>query len=129
MKTGGFVDLLGTPPDAHEITERAASRRGGSEAHVELAFLPGSPKCIALDGRRPFSRQGVDGILLGGGMSTLTSWSSPVKGGCGWIALRRRPYPRRKPELEAMVRCHARVVRRGGITTGVPVFQGFHCLE
>lgn len=126
MKTGGFVDLLGTS-DAIEVTERAA--RGDEAARRTWeAMLYQINKCIA--SMAAVLRGKVDGILLGGGMVNSDELVQSVKGGCGWIAPV-AAYPG-EFELEAMAAGAMRVLsgeEEPKVYTGVPVFQGFHCFE
>jgi len=124
MKTGGFVDLLGTS-DAREVCERAAA---GDEAAARAwnALLYQLDKYIGsmatvLGGK-------VDAILLGGGMVHNEELVQSVTDNCGWIA----PvvaYPG-EFELEAMAAGANRVLdgeEEAKEYTGVPVFQGFDC--
>lgn len=126
MKTGGFVDLLGTS-DAREVTARAEA---GDEAAalVWSSFLYQLDKAIAamagaLGGR-------VDAILLGGGMVHNDELVAHIRERCGWIA----PvfaYPG-EFELEAMAAGAVRVLsgaEEPKTYTGEPSFSGFSCLS
>ena len=106
MKTGGFVDLLGTS-DAIEVCDRAAA---GDKAAARAwdAMLK------------------VDGILLGGGMVHNKGLVKSIEDNCGWIAPV-SAYPG-EFELEAMAAGAIRVLdgeEEPKTYTGVPVFQGF----
>ncbi|KXB63418.1 MULTISPECIES: butyrate kinase [Olsenella] len=126
MKTGGFVDLLGTS-DAIEVTRRVAA---GDEAARRAweALLYQLDKSIAsmagaLGGK-------VDGILLGGGMVHNADLVRSVEEGCGWIAPV-SAYPG-EFELEAMAAGAIRVLdgeEEAKTYTGIPTFQGFACFE
>ena len=120
MKTGGFVDLLGTS-DAREVEARIAE--GDKQAELvwgtmcyQICKCIGSMAC-ALDGR-------VDGILLGGGMVHSKDLVARIEETCGWIAPV-SAYPG-EFELEAMAAGAARVL--GGEEealeyTGIPVWH------
>ena len=122
MKTGGFVDLLGTS-DALEVSNRAAA---GDEAAARAwgAMLYQLNKYIGsmatvLGGK-------VDGILLGGGMVHNKDLVASIEENCGWIAPV-SAYPG-EFELEAMAAGAIRVLdgeEEAKTYTGVPVFQGF----
>lgn len=122
MKTGGFVDLLGTS-DAIEVTNRAAAgdavaQRAWDAMCYQICKCIGSMACV-LGGK-------VDGILLGGGMVHSKQLVAYIEQRCGWIA----PvcaYPG-EFELEAMAAGARRVLdgdEKAKAYTGVPVFTGF----
>ena len=122
MKTGGFVDLLGTS-DALEVSNRAASgdaaaaRAWGAMLYQINKYI-GSMATV-LGGR-------VDGILLGGGMVHNAELVKSIEDNCGWIAPV-SAYPG-EFELEAMAAGAIRVLsgeEEPKTYTGVPVFQGF----
>ena len=126
MKTGGFVDLLGTS-DALEVSRAAeagdeAARRAWDAMTYQICKEIGAMAC-ALGGD-------VDGILLGGGMVHNKGLVRAIEERCGWIA----PvfaYPG-EFELEAMA-AGARRVLDGAEKplrySGKPVFGGFACFE
>ena len=126
MKTGGFVDLLGTS-DALEVSRRAeagdeACRRAWDAMVYQICKEIGA-MAAALGGN-------VDGILLGGGMVHNKCLVCAIEERCGWIA----PvfaYPG-EFELEAMA-AGARRVLDGDEEplryTGKSVFDGFACFE
>lgn len=126
MKTGGFVDLLGTS-DALEVSRRAeagdeACRRAWDAMVYQICNEMGA-MAAALGGN-------VDGILLGGGMVHNKGLVCAIEERCGWIA----PvfaYPG-EFELEAMA-AGARRVLDGDEEplryTGKSVFDGFACFE
>ena len=126
MKTGGFVDLLGTS-DALEVSRRAeagdeACRRAWDAMVYQICKEIGA-MAAALGGN-------VDGILLGGGMVHNKGLVRAIEERCGWIA----PvfaYPG-EFELEAMA-AGARRVLDGAEKplrySGKPVFVGFACFE
>lgn len=126
MKTGGFVDLLGTS-DALEVSRRAeagdeACRRAWDAMVYQICKEIGA-MAAALGGN-------VDGILLGGGMVHNKGLVRAIEECCGWIA----PvfaYPG-EFELEAMA-AGARRVLDGDEEplryTGKSVFDGFACFE
>lgn len=126
MKTGGFVDLLGTS-DALEVSRRAeagdeACRRAWDAMVYQICKEIGA-MAAALGGN-------VDGILLGGGMVHNKGLVRAIEERCGWIA----PvfaYPG-EFELEAMA-AGARRVLDGAEKplrySGKPVFEGFACFE
>ncbi|MBP3883418.1 MAG: butyrate kinase [Olsenella sp.] len=126
MKTGGFVDLLGTS-DAIEVTERAAAgdeaaRRTWSAMLYQINKYIGSMATV-LGGK-------VDGILLGGGMVHNDELVQSIKDGCEWIAPV-SAYPG-EFELEAMAAGAIRVLsgeEEPKSYTGVPAFQGFDCFK
>ena len=122
MKTGGFVDLLGTS-DALEVSRRAeagdaACRRAWDAMIYQICKTIGEMACV-LEGR-------VDGILLGGGMVRNEGLVADIRRRCEWIAPV-TAYPG-EFELEAMA-AGARRVLTGEEQpldyTGVPVFTGF----
>lgn len=126
MKTGGFVDLLGTS-DALEVSRRAeagdeACRRAWDAMVYQICKEIGA-MAAALGGS-------VDGILLGGGMVHNKSLVLAIKRRCGWIA----PvfaYPG-EFELEAMAAGARRVLdgpEKPLRYSGKPVFEGFACFE
>lgn len=124
MKTGGFVDLLGTS-DALEVSQRAeagdeAARRAWDAMVYQICKEIGA-MAAALGG-------GVDGILLGGGMVHNKGLVTAIGKRCGWIAPV-TAYPG-EFELEAMA-AGARRVLNGAETprrySGKPVFEGFAC--
>ena len=126
MKTGGFVDLLGTS-DALEVSRRAeagdeACRRAWDAMVYQICKEIGA-MAAALGGN-------VDGILLGGGMVHNKGLVCAIEKRCGWIA----PvfaYPG-EFELEAMA-AGARRVLDGDEEplryAGKSVFDGFACFE
>ncbi len=122
MKTGGFVDLLGTS-DALEVSNRAAegdaaAARAWGAMLYQLNKYIGSMATV-LGGK-------VDGILLGGGMVYNQGLVASIKENCGWIAPV-SAYPG-EFELEAMAAGAIRVLdgeEEPKTYTGVPVFQGF----
>lgn len=126
MKTGGFVDLLGTS-DALEVSRRAeagdeACRRAWDAMVYQICKEIGA-MAAALGGN-------VDGILLGGGMVHNKGLVCAIEERCVWIA----PvfaYPG-EFELEAMA-AGARRVLDGDEEplryTGKSVFDGFACFE
>lgn len=122
MKTGGFVDLLGTS-DALEVSNRAAegdaaAARAWGTMLYQLNKYIGSMATV-LGGK-------VDGILLGGGMVYNQGLVASIKENCGWIAPV-SAYPG-EFELEAMAAGAIRVLdgeEEPKTYTGVPVFQGF----
>lgn len=126
MKTGGFVDLLGTS-DALEVSCRAeagdeACRRAWDAMVYQICKEIGA-MAAALGGN-------VDGILLGGGMVHNKGLVRAIEERCGWIA----PvfaYPG-EFELEAMAAGARRVldgVEKPLRYSGKPVFEGFACFE
>jgi butyrate kinase len=122
MKTGGFVDLLGTS-DALEVSNRAAegdeaAARAWGAMLYQLNKYIGSMATV-LEGK-------VDGILLGGGMVHNKGLVASIEKGCGWIAPV-SAYPG-EFELEAMAAGAIRVLdgeEEPKTYTGIPVFQGF----
>ncbi|MBR3224501.1 MAG: butyrate kinase [Atopobiaceae bacterium] len=122
MKTGGFVDLLGTS-DAIEVCERAAAGdaaadRAWNAMLYQLNKYIGSMATV-LGGN-------VDGILLGGGMVHNKDLVASIEQGCGWIAPV-SAYPG-EFELEAMAAGAIRVLtgeEEAKTYSGIPVFQGF----
>lgn len=122
MRTGGFVDLLGTS-DAREVTARAKAGDAAA-ARAWDAMLYQLTKCVCamagvLGGH-------VDGILIGGGMAHSAELVDHVRRTCGWVAPV-TAYPG-EFELEAMAAGARRVLsgeEEAKVYTGVPVFQGF----
>ncbi|MBE6479177.1 MAG: butyrate kinase [Olsenella sp.] len=122
MKTGGFVDLLGTS-DAIEVCDRAAAgdkaaARAWDAMVYQINKYIGSMATV-LGGK-------VDGILLGGGMVHNEDLVKSIEENCGWIAPV-SAYPG-EFELEAMAAGAIRVLdgeEEAKTYTGVPVFQGF----
>lgn len=122
MKTGGFVDLLGTS-DALEVSNRAAegdeaAARAWGAMLYQLNKYIGSMATV-LGGK-------VDGILLGGGMVYNKGLVASIEENCGWIAPV-SAYPG-EFELEAMAAGAIRVLdgeEEPKMYTGIPVFQGF----
>ena len=122
MKTGGFVDLLGTS-DAIEVTERAsagdaAATRAWNTMLYQIVRAIGSMATV-LGGN-------VDGILLGGGMVHSKELVAYIEKMCSWIAPV-TAYPG-EFELEAMAAGAARVLsgsEEPKTYTGIPVFCGF----
>ncbi len=123
MKTGGFVDLLGTS-DAIEVCDRAAAgdaaaQRAWDAMVYQICKWIGEMSC-ALKGK-------VDGILLGGGMVHSKELVAAIEESCGWIAPV-TAYPG-EFELEAMAAGAVRVldgVEEPRAYTGEPVFSGFN---
>ena len=122
MKTGGFVDLLGTS-DALDVSNRAeagdpaAARAWGAMLYQINKYI-GSMATV-LGGK-------VDGILLGGGMVYNKGLVASIEENCGWIAPV-SAYPG-EFELEAMAAGAIRVLdgeEEAKSYTGIPVFQGF----
>lgn len=122
MKTGGFVDLLGTS-DAIEVRERAAAGDAAAQRAWDVMLFQlnkyiGSMATV-LEGN-------VDAILLGGGMVHDEDLVASVRRACSWIA----PvcaYPG-EFELEAMAAGAIRVLSGEEASkkyTGVTVFEGF----
>lgn len=124
MKTGGFVDLLGTS-DALEVSQRAeagdeAARRAWDAMLYQICKEIGA-MAAALGG-------GVDGILLGGGMVHNKGLVAAIGERCGWIAPV-TAYPG-EFELEAMAAGARRVLdgaEQPRRYSGKPVFEGFPC--
>lgn len=122
MKTGGFVDLLGTS-DALDVSERAAAgdaacKRAWDAMIYQVCKTIGEMACV-LEGR-------VDAILLGGGMVHNEGLVADIRRRCEWIAPV-SAYPG-EFELEAMAAGAHRVLsgQEEALTyTGVPVFTGF----
>lgn len=126
MKTGGFVDLLGTS-DALEVSRRAeagdeACRRAWDAMVYQICKEIGAMAAV-LGGK-------VDGILLGGGMVHNKGLVRAIEERCGWIAPV-TAYPG-EFELEAMAAGARRVldgVEKPLRYSGKPVFEGFACFE
>jgi len=122
MKTGGFVDLLGTS-DAREVRERegngdVSAARAWEAMLFQINKYIGSMATV-LEGH-------VDGILLGGGMVHDTDLVASIERACGWIAPV-SAYPG-EFELEAMAAGAIRVLsgeEQPKEYTGIPVFSGF----
>lgn len=126
MKTGGFVDLLGTS-DALEVSRRAEA---GDEACGRAWDAMVYQICKEIGAMAAVLGGNVDGILLGGGMVHNKGLVRAIEERCGWIA----PvfaYPG-EFELEAMA-AGARRVLDGAEEpkrySGSPVFSGFGCFE
>ena len=126
MKTGGFVDLLGTS-DALEVSRRAEA---GDEACSRAWDAMVYQICKEIGAMAAVLGGDVDGILLGGGMVHNKGLVRAIEERCGWIA----PvfaYPG-EFELEAMA-AGARRVLDGAEKplrySGKPVFEGFACFE
>ena len=126
MKTGGFVDLLGTS-DALEVSRRAEA---GDEAYRRAWDAMVYQICKEIGAMAAVLGGNVDGILLGGGMVHNKGLVRAIKERCGWIA----PvfaYPG-EFELEAMAAGARRVldgVEKPLRYSGKPVFEGFTCFE
>ena len=126
MKTGGFVDLLGTS-DALEVSRHAEA---GDEAYRRAWDAMVYQICKEIGAMAAVLGGNVDGILLGGGMVHNKGLVRAIEERCGWIA----PvfaYPG-EFELEAMA-AGARRVLDGAEKplrySGKPVFEGFACFE
>ena len=126
MKTGGFVDLLGTS-DALEVSRRAEA---GDEAYRRAWDAMVYQICKEIGAMAAVLGGDVDGILLGGGMVHNKGLVRAIEERCGWIA----PvfaYPG-EFELEAMAAGARRVldgVEKPLRYSGKPVFEGFACFE
>lgn len=126
MKTGGFVDLLGTS-DALEVSRRAEA---GDEAYRRAWDAMVYQICKEIGAMAAVLGGNVDGILLGGGMVHNKDLVRAIEERCGWIA----PvfaYPG-EFELEAMAAGARRVldgVEKPLHYSGKPVFEGFACFE
>lgn len=126
MKTGGFVDLLGTS-DALEVSRRAEA---GDEACSRAWDAMVYQICKEIGAMAAALGGNVDGILLGGGMVHNKGLVRAIEERCGWIA----PvfaYPG-EFELEAMAAGARRVldgVEKPLRYSGKPVFKGFACFE
>ena len=126
MKTGGFVDLLGTS-DALEVSRRAEA---GDEAYRRAWDAMVYQICKEIGAMAAVLGGNVDGILLGGGMVHNKGLVRAIEERCGWIA----PvfaYPG-EFELEAMAAGALRVldgVEKPLRYSGKPVFEGFACFE
>ncbi|WP_322353763.1 butyrate kinase [Paratractidigestivibacter sp.] len=126
MKTGGFVDLLGTSA-ALEVSNRAAD---GDEAASRAWSAMQYQICRCIGGMAAVLGGQVDGILLGGGMIHNKGLVKAIEERCGWIAPV-SAYPG-EFELEAMAAGACRVLsgdEEAGTYTGVPVFTGFACFD
>ena len=126
MKTGGFVDLLGTS-DALEVSRRAEA---GDEACGRAWDAMVYQICKEIGAMAAVLGGNVDGILLGGGMVHNKGLVRAIEERCGWIA----PvfaYPG-EFELEAMAAGARRVLdgaEQPRRYSGKPVFEGFACFE
>lgn len=126
MKTGGFVDLLGTS-DALEVSRQAEA---GDEACRRAWDAMVYQICKEIGAMAAVLGGNVDGILLGGGMVHNKGLVRAIEERCGWIA----PvfaYPG-EFELEAMAAGARRVldgVEKPLRYSGKPVFEGFACFE
>ena len=126
MKTGGFVDLLGTS-DALEVSRRAEA---GDEAYRRAWDAMVYQICKEIGAMAAVLGGNVDGILLGGGMVHNKSLVRAIEERCGWIAPV-TAYPG-EFELEAMAAGARRVldgVEKPLRYSGKPVFEGFACFE
>ena len=126
MKTGGFVDLLGTS-DALEVSNRAAA---GDEAAARAWDAMVYQICKAVGGMAATLSGQVDGILLGGGMVHNKGLVKAIEERCGWIAPV-SAYPG-EFELEAMAAGARRVLdgaEEPRTYTGMPVFTGFSVFD
>ena len=122
MKTGGFVDLLGTS-DAREVLSRAAAGDAAARRAWDALLYQLTKAICAMAGALGGH---VDGILLGGGMAHSAELVDHVRQTCGWVAPV-TAYPG-EFELEAMAAGARRVLsgqEEAKVYTGVPVFQGF----
>ena len=126
MKTGGFVDLLGTS-DALEVSRRAEAGDGAYRRAWDAMVYQ---ICKEIGAMAAVLGGNVDGILLGGGMVHNKGLVRAIEERCGWIA----PvfaYPG-EFELEAMAAGARRVldgVEKPLRYSGKPVFEGFACFE
>ena len=126
MKTGGFVDLLGTS-DALEVSRRAEA---GDEAYRRAWDAMVYQICKEIGAMAAVLGGNVDGILLGGGMVHNRGLVRAIEERCGWIAPV-TAYPG-EFELEAMAAGARRVldgVEKPLRYSGKPVFEGFACFE
>ncbi len=126
MKTGGFVDLLGTS-DALEVSRRAEA---GDEAYRRAWDAMVYQICKEIGAMAAVLGDNVDGILLGGGMVHNRGLVRAIEERCGWIAPV-TAYPG-EFELEAMAAGARRVldgVEKPLRYSGKPVFEGFACFE
>ncbi len=122
MKTGGFVDLLGTS-DALEVSMRAAA---GDAAAARAWSAMQYQICKCIGGMAAVLRGNVDAILLGGGIVHNKDLVKGIEERCGWIAPV-AAYPG-EFELEAMAAGARRVLdgaEQPRRYTGKPVFEGF----
>ena len=122
MKTGGFVDLLGTS-DAREVLSRAAAGDAAARRAWDALLYQLTKAICAMAG---VLGGHVDAILLGGGMAHSAELVDHVRKTCGWVAPV-TAYPG-EFELEAMAAGARRVLsgqEEAKVYTGVPVFQGF----
>ena len=122
MKTGGFVDLLGTS-DAREVEARIAE---GDEAAKLVWETMCYQICKCIGAMAATLHGKVDGILLGGGMVNSKALVARIEEACSWIAPV-SAYPG-EFELEAMAAGAIRVL--DGVEepleyTGKPAWSGF----
>ena len=126
MKTGGFVDLLGTS-DAREVEARiAASDRAAALVWEAMCYQI----CKCIGSMASVLHGKVDGILLGGGMVNSKDLVSHIEEACDWIAPV-SAYPG-EFELEAMVAGAIRVLEGEEEAleyTGEPAWNGFACMD
>lgn len=122
MRSGGFVDLLGTS-DAREVQRRATA----GDAMAERAWNAMVYQiCKAIGAMAGVLRGDVDGILLGGGMTHSKGLVAVIEDSCGWIAPV-TAYPG-EFELAAMAAGALRVLvgkERPRVYTGEPTWNGF----
>lgn len=126
MKTGGFVELLGTS-DALEVSRLAEA---GDEAYRRAWDAMVYQICKEIGAMAAVLGGNVDGILLGGGMVHNKGLVRAIEERCGWIAPV-TAYPG-EFELEAMAAGARRVldgVEKPLRYSGKPVFEGFACFE
>ncbi len=126
MKTGGFVDLLGTS-DALEVSNRAAE---GDEAAARAWSAMQYQICKCIGGMAAVLGGRVDAILLGGGMVHNKGLVATIEQRCGWIAPV-SAYPG-EFELEAMAAGARRVLdgaEQAKTYSGKPVFTGFDVFD
>ena len=122
MKTGGFVDLLGTS-DAREVEARIAE---GDEAAKLVWETMCYQICKCIGAMAATLHGKVDGILLGGGMVNSKALVARIEEACGWIAPV-SAYPG-EFELEAMAAGAIRVLdgeEKPLEYTGKPAWNGF----
>ena len=122
MKTGGFVDLLGTS-DAREVEARIAE---GDEAAKLVWETMCYQICKCIGAMAATLHGKVDGILLGGGMVNSKALVARIEEACGWIAPI-SAYPG-EFELEAMAAGAIRVLdgeEEPLEYTGKPAWSGF----
>ena len=82
MKTGGFVDLLGTS-DAREVQSRAAAGDAAAKRAWDALLYQLTKAICSMAG---VLAGHVDGILLGGGMAHSQELVDHVRDTCGWVA-------------------------------------------